>query len=76
MRLARKPSDIVSPNLRIREGLRHRLKRKAKQNAVSLNAEMTARLERSLDREALQQIKDVANQMDAALALMTGGLTK
>jgi hypothetical protein len=49
--MARKPSDIVQPNLRIREELRRRLEKEATKNRVSLNVEMTRRLERSLDQE-------------------------
>jgi hypothetical protein len=50
--VARKPSDIVSPNLRIREELRRRLEKAAKQNDVSINREMINRLEDSFDLKA------------------------
>jgi hypothetical protein len=48
--MPRKPSDIVQPNLRIREDLRRRLEQAAKKRGVSLNFEMTERLKASLDQ--------------------------
>lgn len=62
--MARKPSDIVQPNLRIREELRRRLERAATKNRVSLNVEMTRRLERSLDQEANISIAANASHLD------------
>ena len=61
--MARKPSDIVQPNLRIREALRRRLEERAKKNKVSLNIEMTHRLERSLDQEATRSNEEIAEDM-------------
>ena len=48
--MPRKPSDIVQPNLRIREDLRRRLEQAAKKRGVSLNPEMTERLRASFDQ--------------------------
>jgi hypothetical protein len=62
--MARKPSDIVQPNLRIREELRRKLARKADDNRVSLNVEMTRRLERSLDQETVQSIAVSATSLE------------
>jgi hypothetical protein len=47
----RKRTDIVQSHVRLREALRQRLERQAQRNGVSLNSEMAARLERSLDVE-------------------------
>ena len=62
--MARKPADIVQPNLRIREGLRRELKREADKNRVSLNVEMVRRLERSLDQEDLLTAATVAADLN------------
>ena len=66
--MARKPSDIVQPNLRIREELRRQLDREAKKNQVSLNYEMTARLKQSLEKDATQSNEIVAADMKATWA--------
>jgi hypothetical protein len=47
--VARKPSDIVSPNLRIREDLRARVEKAAKQNKVSINRELINRITDSFE---------------------------
>ena len=47
--MARRPSDIVSPNLRIREDLRARLEKAAVKNRVSINREMINRLTDSFE---------------------------
>ena len=47
--MARKPSDIVQPNLRIREDLRARLEKAAAKNRVSINREMINRLTDSFE---------------------------
>jgi hypothetical protein len=49
--MPRKSTETVQVNLRMKEGLRRRLERKAKRQEVSLNAEMTRRLESDLDAE-------------------------
>jgi hypothetical protein len=64
--MARKPSDIVQPNLRIREDLRRRLEQAAKKRGVSLNHEMTDRLKASFDQEALRAIDKVASGLEDA----------
>jgi Arc-like DNA binding domain len=51
---AKKSTDIVPTMLRLREGLRKRLEREAKNNRQSLNAEMVERLEQSFAREQAQ----------------------
>jgi hypothetical protein len=62
--MARKPSDIVQPNLRIREDLRRRLEAAAKQHGVSINREMTDRLVASFDRTDLTTLSRVAADME------------
>lgn len=61
--MARKPSDIVQPNLRIREELRRRLEQAAKKRGVSINYEMTSRLKESFDREELLTLYKVTEDM-------------
>jgi len=60
-RKACKPSDIVSPNLRIRNALRQQLEIEARKNQTTLNGEMARRLQQSFDAEAMQTIKDLAD---------------
>ena len=62
--MARKPSDIVQPNLRIREELRRQLEQAAQKRGVSLNQEMNWRLRDSFDREALFMLGRVASDME------------
>jgi hypothetical protein len=69
--MPRKPSDIVQPNLRIREDLRRRLEQAAKKRGVSINAEMTERLRASFDqgdRVELSRITDGLNDVYKRLA--------
>jgi|SRR5579872_1625631 len=61
--MARKPSDIVQPNLRIREDLRRRLEREAKKRGVSLNNEMTYRLDRSFEQDAMRSNEEISEDM-------------
>jgi len=61
--MARKPSDIVQPNLRIREELRRRLEQAAKKRGVSINYEMTSRLKESFDREELYALGKITEDM-------------
>src|SRR5262245_9236390 len=72
--MARKPTDIVSLSLRIREGVRRRLEREAKQHNQSLNAEIADRLNQSFDLaerqaqyDALLSFAVAGNQLDARL---------
>jgi hypothetical protein len=60
----RKPSDIVSPNLRIRESLRSRLAKAAKQNDVSINREMINRLEASFDLKARLELEALREHLN------------
>lgn len=62
--MTRKPSDIVSPNLRIREDLRRRLEKAAAANGVSINREMINRLGMSFERESLLTLWQVAQQQE------------
>jgi predicted membrane chloride channel (bestrophin family) len=66
--MPRKPSDIVQPNLRIREDLRRRLEAAAKKRGVSLNFEMTERLKQSFDQGDLDRLGRVATEMENAYA--------
>ena len=72
--MARKPSDIVQPNLRIREELRRRLETEAKKRGVSLNAEMNHRLEQSFDYDARVVLDGVAKDMAAQWDLLNKAL--
>jgi predicted nucleic acid-binding Zn-ribbon protein len=63
--MARKPTDIVQPNLRIRESLRRQLEREAKKHGVSLNQEMTHRLMRSFEEDAKRTIDIIASDLAA-----------
>src|SRR5262249_44686744 len=65
--MARKPTDIVSLSLRIREGLRRRLAREAKNRNESLNAEIVERLDQSF------QLAERQAQYDALLSFATAG---
>ena len=59
--LSRKPAETVVTNLQIKESLRSALEREADKNQVSLNREMTRRLEESLenaDKLVLHRIRD------------------
>jgi hypothetical protein len=49
--IARKATELVPTMLRIRESLRKRLERAAKSNAVSINQEITTRLERTFTQD-------------------------
>ena len=62
--MPRKPTEMVQVNLRIRENLRRRLEREAKKRGVSLNYEMTSRIEQGFDREAHRKIDKVASDLE------------
>ena len=66
--MARKPSDIVAPNLRIREDLRLRLEKAAIKNRVSINREMINRLTDSFVLRARLNLEELHADMkvDAA----------
>jgi hypothetical protein len=62
--VARKPSDIVSPNLRIREDLRRRLENAAIKNRVSINREMINRLTDSFKLKPQLGLEDLLRSME------------
>ena len=66
--MARKPSDIVSPNLRIREDLRRQLEKAATANGVSINREMINRLEASFGQQSLLKLDEIARNQEVARA--------
>ncbi len=68
--MARKPSDIVSPNLRIREDLRLRLEKAAAKNKVSINREMINRLTDSFELKVRLSFKELLAGMDTYWAHM------
>jgi hypothetical protein len=61
--MARKATDVVQFSLRLREALRLRLEGAAKKRAVTINYEITDRLQRSLDVESLRGLDQVAEDM-------------
>jgi hypothetical protein len=72
--VARKPTDVVQVNLRLRESLRRKLERESERRGVSFNAELTRRLEESFDREELNEalrgvIRQVLTEGDFTEAL-------
>jgi hypothetical protein len=62
--MARKPSDIVQPNLRIREDLRRRLEKAAIANGVSINREMINRLEASFGQQSLLKLAELVSDLN------------
>lgn len=68
--MSRNPSDIVAPNLRIREALRRKLEAAAKRHQVSLNAEMVQRLTRSFEQEHLLTLDAVVENVTRKLLLL------
>jgi hypothetical protein len=61
--MSRKPTDVIQFSLRIRETLRLRLEKAAKKRAVTINYEITDRLQRSLDAETLFGLDRIAEDM-------------
>jgi hypothetical protein len=61
--LARKITDTVHVNFRMREPLRRRLEAAAKQHRVSLNGEMRLRLEASFEDQAKRTMDEIAGDM-------------
>jgi hypothetical protein len=61
--MSRKPTDVIQFSLRIREALRLRLEKAAEKRAVTINYEITDRLQRSLDAEALRGLNRIAEDM-------------
>jgi hypothetical protein len=66
--MPRKPMEVVQVNLRIREQLRRRLEQEAKRRGVSLNYEMTSRLQETFDQNVLRTIDLVAEDIRIAWA--------
>ena len=64
---ARKPTDTVQVNLRIKESERRRLEQAAKKSGVSLNGEMAARPERTLEQEWFLTIDQLGENVKRAL---------
>jgi hypothetical protein len=64
--MARKPTDMVQLKVRLPETLRWQMEYAAKQNDRSMNAEIVARLSRSLRRDE-DKIEDVAEALVAGL---------
>jgi hypothetical protein len=62
--MPRKPIEVVQYKLRIREALRRRIERAAKEHGVSANQEMASRLERSFEQESVRKIDLIATQME------------
>jgi Arc-like DNA binding domain len=70
--VARKLTDVVQVNLRLRESLRRKLEREAEKRGLSFNAELTRRLEEGFEREELNDaIRAVMWQV-----LRDGGLSE
>jgi hypothetical protein len=61
----RKPTDTVITNLRIKESLRLALEREADKNGVSLNREMSRRLEKSIEGEDNLALNVVGDRLHA-----------
>jgi hypothetical protein len=64
--MSRKPTDIAHVNLRIREPLRRELEREAKAHQVSLNYEITSRLQHTCEQRhllTLHQVTENAGRM-------------
>lgn len=66
--MSRKPTETVQVNLRIKEALRRRLEREAKKRGVSLNYEMTSRIDQSFNIEGLRDQETVTEDMKGAHA--------
>jgi hypothetical protein len=64
--MARKPTDMVQLKVRLPETLRWQMEHAAKQNDRSMNAEIVARLNRSLQRDE-DKIEGVAEALLASL---------
>lgn len=65
--MSRRPTDIVSLQVRMREGLRRKIEKAATANDQSNNSEIVARLEASFDEEERE------GDFRAAIATLTGG---
>jgi hypothetical protein len=54
--MPRKPTDTIQLKLRFDERLRRRIEQAAARNDLSMNAEIVARLERSFDKEDVNEV--------------------
>jgi hypothetical protein len=72
--MPRKPFEIVQYKLRIREALRRRIERAAKDHGISANQEMAGRLEQSFEQESVRKIDLIATQMEKLLHYTAGTL--
>jgi hypothetical protein len=64
--MARKPTDVVQVNLRLRERLRRKLEQAARKRQVSLNYEMMWRLEQSFEQISARSIDDIARDLEVS----------
>jgi hypothetical protein len=62
--MPRKPTETVQVNLRVKEALRRRLAAAAAKREVSLNYEMTSRLEASFENTALRSLEAIAADIE------------
>jgi hypothetical protein len=61
--MARKPSETVQVNLRLKESMRRRLEHEAAKHGISLNGEMNARIAASFEQNSLRQLDEIADKM-------------
>jgi hypothetical protein len=66
--MARKVTDVVQFSLRLREALRLRLEGAAKKRAVTVNYEITDRLQRSFEAESLRDLDRITHDMQITWA--------
>ena len=59
--MSRKPTDFVQTGLRIRELLRRKLEKEAEKHRVSINKEMTMRVEDSFEKAAAMSLEESAS---------------
>ena len=62
--MPRKPTETVQVNLRMKESLRRKLEREASKHFVSLNKEMTMRIEDSFEKAARGTFESLAADME------------
>lgn len=63
----RKQSATVDLKLRIKEPLRVQIEKAAKQHGVSMNMEMVARLQRSFERDKINELESKIDAIMIAL---------
>jgi hypothetical protein len=61
-------SNTVQIGLRVRQQMRQRLYQEARKNCVSVNAEISRRLQESLEAGAARSVETVATELTAAWA--------